>query len=208
MQSEPHKGHIADPGQISDESLIERYNRGETWALTELVNRYRKPLYSFLWRMTGNSADSDEIFQDTWVRIITKSKGFRQDRFKGWIFKIAHNLVIDWSRRKGRTVSLDAPQTGGDDGVTTLSDRLADQSPSPDIRVDGKDIGRAIKNALSELPGEQREVFVLRMEAGMAFKDIAKMQGVSLNTALARMQYALVKMRKLLKDYHPDEGIN
>jgi len=188
--------------EISDEALIERYNRGDTEALQALVERYKKPLYNFLWRMTGCEADSDEIFQDTWFRVITKSRGFRKERFKGWLFKIAHNLAIDWSRRTRKLVSLDTPAPGADDGSQTWGDRLTAPDLSPDIQVNGHETGKAIKKAVAELPREQKEVFVMRMESNMAFKDIAKVQGVSLNTALARMQYALTKLKVVLKDYH------
>ncbi len=204
MHSEPSKEGNEVPAEVSDESLIERYVKGDTHALEFLVGRYQKPLYNFLWRMTGSEADSDEIFQDTWLRVITKSEGFRQERFKGWLFKIAHNLAIDWSRRKRKLVSLDAPAPGGDETGQSMGDKLESGSPGPDEQTRGREVATAVTKALAELPREQREVFVMRMEAGMAFKDIAKIQAVSLNTALARMQYALAKMRNLLKQYQPD----
>ena len=202
MHSGSNKGDDHPGEDVSDELLIDRYNRGETKALNDLVERYRRPLYSFLWRMTGSGSESDEIFQNTWLRVINKAHGFRQERFKGWVFKIAHNLVIDWSRRQRKQVSLDAV-CGSSEGDQTLGDRLADDGPRPDSQANSEDIRKAIELALAQLPDDQREVFVLRMNADVPFKEIAEIQGVSLNTALARMQYALSKMRKLLKDYQP-----
>lgn len=190
--------------EATDEGLIARYNRGELAALDQLVERYRRPLHSFIWRMTGGGVDTDGIFQDTWVRVIMKSADFRQDRFKGWIFRIAHNLVIDWSRKQKKQVSLDAPLAAGDEGDLTLGHTLESGDPTPDRRADATETGRAIQRAVKRLPAEQREVFTLRMEASLTFKEIAEVQKVSINTALSRMQYALASLRKTLQDYAPE----
>ncbi len=204
MSLEPQSGGKNEPVEVSDETLIKRFNRGDRVALDTLVKRYTKPLYNFLWRMTECESDSDEIFQDTWIRVIQKSRAFRQERFKGWLFKIAHNLVIDWSRRQRKLVSLDAPTPGSESGGPTWGDKLVSRDLRPDEQANGHETGRAIRKALARLPWEQRAVFVMRMESGMAFKDIARAQKVSLNTVLARMQYALGKMRIMLKHYQHD----
>lgn len=196
--------HKSDPGEdVSDELLLDRHLKGDTHALPELLERYRKPLYGFLWRMTESAVESDEIFQETWLRIIRKAADFRQDRFKGWMFKIAHNLVTDWRRQRGRTISLDG-RADGEEGQATPGDFLADKDGSPYNKLEDKELRSEINKALSHLPTEQREVFVLRMESNMAFKDIAKLQDTSINTVLSRMQYALSKLRTLLKDHGPD----
>jgi RNA polymerase sigma-70 factor, ECF subfamily len=193
------------PGDTRDEDLIAAYNRGSPQALDELVERYKRPLFNFLVRMTKCEAEAEEIFQNTWMRVITKAHGFKGDRFKSWLFKIGYNLVIDWSRREKKQVSMDAP-LGGGENEATLGDRIKTPEPGPDMRANSRDLGKAIELALAQLPAEQREVFTLRMEADMAFKDIAKLQRVSLNTALSRMHYALDKMRLLLKDHGPNRG--
>jgi RNA polymerase sigma-70 factor (ECF subfamily) len=203
MTSEPRERVKEPPGKIGDEELIAAYNRGRLKALDELVERYRKPLFNFLMRMTKCEAEAEEIFQNTWMRVITKAHGFQGDHFKSWLFKIGHNLVIDWSRREKKQISMDAP-LGGGENEATLGDRIKTPEPGPDIRANSLDLGKAIELALAQLPAEQREVFTLRMEADMAFKDIAKLQRVSLNTALSRMHYALAKMRMLLKEHEPD----
>lgn len=205
MISETDNPPGGPPGDPSDEDLIEAFNRGDAGALDILVERYKKPLHSFLVRMTKCHAEADEVFQDTWIRVITKSKGFRKGSFKGWLFRIAHNLVIDWNRRDWKQVSMDAP-LGGNDNDSTLRDRLKTKAPGPDRQAGNRDVGQAIEKALAQLPDDQREVFMLRMEADMAFKDIAKLQKVSLNTALSRMQYALAKLRTLLSDQQQEMG--
>ncbi len=188
---------------VSDKNLVDLYVKGDVKALDELINRYKKPLYSFLWRLTSSGPEVDEIFQETWFRVIQKASSFDQYRFKGWIFRIAYNLVIDWSRSKRGHLSLDQTSEYSD-GLETLSDTLPAPGQTPDEKAASGDIKQAILQALDHLPLEQKEVFLLRMEADMSFKDIAELQGTSINTALARMQYALTKMRKLLKTFHED----
>lgn len=186
-----------------DEDLVKAYNGGDAGALELLVERYKVPLHGFLVRMTKCHADADEVFQETWMRVITKSRDFKAGNFKGWLFRIAHNLVIDRNRRNWKQVSLDAP-LGDSENEYTLGDRMPAPGAGPDLNAGNRDIGAIIGKALAELPEDQREVFMLRMDAQMAFKDIAKLQGVSLNTALSRMHYALAKMRTLL-DGHQQE---
>lgn len=193
-----------DEPQISDERLMARFKRGDSSAMDELVRRYEKPLFSFLWRMLSNGADIQDIFQEVWLRVIAKSRDFRQDRFKGWIFKIAHNLVIDASRRNKKWVSLDEPRPGADEADGKMLDSLVSGDPGPASRVNGTDIRRAIAEALAELPKEQRAVLIMRMESDLTFREIAEILDIPLNTCLARMQYALSKMRTLLRTYHPE----
>lgn len=191
--------------EISDEKLLGLYNKGDVKALDELILRYKKPLYSFLWRLTSSGVEVDEIFQETWLRIIKKARDFEQNKFKGWIFKIAHNLVIDWSRTKRGHLSLDQ-RSEYDEDERTLGDNLPAAGLGPDGHAANRDLQKAIAHALASLPSEQQEVFILRMESQMSFKDIAEIQGTSTNTVLARMQYALAKMRILLKTLREDSG--
>ncbi len=208
MSSVIHEGpeqKLSSEQKISDEELVSLYNRGDASAMDELIRRYKNPLYGFLWRLTRSKSDVEEIFQETWLRVIQKSSSFEQNRFKGWIFKIAYNLVIDWSRIKRGHCSLDQTSEYRD-GLQTLGDTLAAPGECPDGNAAQEDLGRAISEAIDTLPEEQKSVFVLRMETNMSFKDIAEIQNISINTALARMQYALTKMRKLLKPLYEDSG--
>jgi len=191
--------------KISDEKLICLYVKGDLQALDELINRYKKPLYSFLWRFASPGIEVEEIFQETWLRVIQKSSNFEQNSFKGWIFKIAYHLVIDRSRLKRSNLSLDYISEYSD-GIQTLADTLPAKGGRPDQNANNGDLKKAIEQALNNLPPEQREVFVLRMEVDMPFKEIAELQGTSVNTSLARMQYALSKMRNLLAPLHEGTG--
>lgn len=180
----------------NDEDLIERYVAGETEALSVLVERYRRPLYGFITRMVSSPSEADEVFQEVWLRVINKAGTYRKDRFRGWLYRIAHNLMIDRSRCRKPTVSLDA--VTGDESGSTLGDRVPSTERMPSAIVAGTELAERIRAAVDQLAPEQREVFLLRTEGDIPFKEIAVVQGVSINTALARMQYAVNRLRKLL----------
>jgi RNA polymerase sigma-70 factor (ECF subfamily) len=179
-----------------DRQFITQYRDGDVEALSALVEKYRRPLFGFILNMTEGQGDADEIFQETWFRAIRKLESYRQKNFMGWLIRIAHNLVIDRYRRQRPTISLDMTR---DDETTPALD-LVDPAPDPTDRAVTEDDMSAVKRAVETLPVEQKEVFVMRMQTGLSFKEIAKAQGVSINTALARMQYALSKLRPLLQD--------
>ncbi len=178
-----------------DAKLLSAYRKGDVEALGRLVEKYKRPLFGFLSRFASSPGEADEWFQETWVRAIQHMNIFRQKNLLSWLFRIAHNLVIDQSRRKKPDCSLDAPhpETG-----LPLSDHVPSENLSPALEAAGRDIGRHIEAAANLLPLEQREVFWLRMAADLPFKEIARLQRTSINTALARMQYALEKLRATL----------
>jgi RNA polymerase sigma-70 factor, ECF subfamily len=183
--------------QPIEREWLEEYRRGDLNALGKLVEQYRRPLFSFILKMTEGRGDPEEVFQETWIRAIRNMDRFDDQNLLGWLFRIAHNLVIDRARKLRPEVqpSLRTGQTS-----TTWFDQVAAGGIGPATVTAGHDLGKRIEAALECLPPEQREVFVLRMDGDMAFKDIAKVQGVSINTALARMHYAVRKLRDLLKD--------
>ena len=138
-----------------------------------------------------------QVFQEVWVRAIKNMNRYRQKNLLSWLFRIAHNLMIDRVRRRKFVVSLDA--SASEDGVS-LGERIAGAGLGPDSETGGRELGLRIEAAAAQLPLEQREVFWLRMQADLSFKEIAKIQKCSINTALARMQYAVSKLRKELAD--------
>lgn len=184
--------------EASDESLLDRYREGDVRALQELVERYKRPLFGFILNSSGGQVDADEVFQEMWFRAIRRLDSYEHGNFPGWLFRICHNLLIDMARSRKRLVSLDEEPEEGD----SAADRLADAGPSPSEKAADRDLGRRIREAVETLPPEQKEVFLLRVEADLPFKEIAAMQEVSINTALGRMHYALTKLREALKqDY-------
>ena len=187
--------------QLDDSELIACYRKGDVQALEILVQRYKRPLFSYILNMTGNSGDADEIFQDAWMKVIRKIGLYRHKNFFGWLVRITHNVIIDGTRRKKPNVSLDA-ETGDEGG--SLGNILPDEGFAPDQNSQNKDLGRVISEAVALLPDEQKEVFLLRTKMELPFKEIAKIQGTSINTALARMQYALTKLREPLSGSYQD----
>jgi RNA polymerase sigma-70 factor (ECF subfamily) len=182
---------------------LAEYRQGRVEALGQLVDHFRRPLHAFISRMMDGHVDADEVFQEVWLRAIKNLDRFNDEKLLSWLFRIAHNLVIDRSRRCKPVASLDAPLNGGDEN---LGQRLASPGLAPDTLAGGRDMGARIAAAVARLPLEQREVFLLRMEGDVPFKEIAKMQKVSINTALARMQYALAKLREELRDDYRSLG--
>lgn len=178
-----------------DAQLLAAWKRGDANALAQLVENTKRPLFAFLYRFAADPGEADEWFQETWVRTLQHMNFFRQRNFTGWLFRIAHNLIIDQARRKKPDASLDAPLP--ESGIA-LGDTLPAPTLSPALEAAGRDLGRQIETAVQRLPLEQREVFWLRMDAGLPFKEIARIQRTSINTALARMQYALDKLRAAL----------
>ncbi len=179
----------------NDATLLAAWRNGDTEALAQLVENTKRPLFAFLYRFAADPGEADEWFQETWVRALQHMNRFRHQNLLGWLFRIAHNLIIDQARRKKPDGSLDAPLAGG--GMAG-GDLVPDPSLSPALQAAGRDLGRQIEAAANRLPLEQREVFWLRMDAGLPFKEIARIQRTSINTALARMQYAIDKLRTAL----------
>jgi len=182
--------------ELEDMELIVRYKRGDVSALDVLVMRYRRQLFGYILNMSGNAGEADEVFQEVWLKVIRKIGFYRHKNFLGWLVRIAHNVIIDRSRRRKPNVSLDAESEDGG----SLGAVLTAGGPAPADGIENRDLGRVISRAVAMLPADQREVFILRTEAEVSFKDIAKIQGVSINTALARMQYALAKLREPLRE--------
>ena len=179
---------------MEDGDLVARYRAGDVEALGELVERYRRPLFGYLVNLVGSTVEADEIFQETWLRVIRKIDEYRAGNFPGWLMRVARNIMIDRSRRKRPEVSLDREE-GGRGLLHVIPGR--GQTPSEDVA--DAELGQKIAEAVASLPEEQKEVFLLRTKSRLAFKDVATVQGISINTALARMQYALQKLRPLLR---------
>lgn len=179
----------------SDRELIDAYLHGDEHAFETLYFRYRQMLYGYLNNMLhGNQTEADEVFADTWTRVIDKLPSYRDDgKFSAWLFRVAKNIFIDRIRRT-RPESHSALD---DENMPELPD---DNAISPDRMLNASDTGKAIMDALNRLPEEQKEVFLLR-EQELSFRDIARIQQCSLNTALSRMRYAVKALRDFLSEF-------
>ena len=180
----------------TDSEVLARYRDGDTAALEVLVEKYKRPLFGFILNMTEYRGDADEVFQEVWFRAIRKIDSFKSGNFLGWLIRIARNLIIDRARRRKPNVSLDYEP---EDGIPIV-ETIAGEEPGPSDRSEAGEIARQVADAVEQLPAEQKEVFLMRTQSDLPFKEIAAVQRVSINTALARMQYALARLRTLLAD--------
>ena len=173
--------------QPGDAELLALCRQGDDQAFEVLYNRYRLPLFSYLHRLLPGRADVvDDIFQQTWLKATQNLGRYTdQQRFLAWLCRIAHNLVMDFFRSRKHF---------GDDEVPE-SYPAPDRSPDEELSYDQRQ--QALAAAIQQLPIEQREIIALRSQ-GIAFKDIAAQKGISLNTALGRMHYAVQNLRKIL----------
>ena len=178
--------------------LIRRFAAGDESAFETLYHRYRRQLYGFLNNLIQNPHEADEVFEETWLRVIAKLPGYRdQGRFSAWLFRLARNIFIDRVRRN-------QPEKLARELDPELEQRL----PAPERMeavhpLDEKEIREVIDGAVAKLPVEQREVFLLRQQE-MSFKEIAEMQECSLNTVLSRMHYAVRNLRKFISERMPE----
>ena len=160
-------------------------------------------IYNLGARMCHRREDADDLVQNTFLNAFRYLGTFRGEaRFRNWLFRIAHNLVIDRARRNKRHISLQTAM--GDDETNTLEDHLPSPGISPAEEVGGSHLGERIEAAVQILSPEQKEVFLMRMYANTSFKEIAKIQKCSINTCLARMQYSLTMLRSILKDEYAE----
>ena len=186
----------------NDEELLVLYQQGDVGAFERLLRRHRGPLYTFLVRMLGDREKAEDLAQEAFLRIVKGAAGWEQRaKFKTWLYTIARNLCVDQARRDRfrRTDSLDA-QGGppGDDEGPALVERLPNAGAGPERATESARLRPLLARALAALPDEQREVFILREQAGLAFREIADAVGVNENTVKSRMRYALEGLRKHL----------
>ena len=166
----------------SDVELIRAFTRGDERAFETLYFRYRRQLYGFLSHLIGNPAEVDEVFEESWLRVIEKLPRYREEgRFGAWLFRLSRNLFIDRLRRNAHhagNVSLDDERVPEPPGSATFH---------PERELDSAALEEALRRAVGALPPEQREVFLLRQQE-FSFKEIAAIQKCPVNTALGRMQ--------------------
>ena len=186
------------------ENLLEAWRGGDLHALGKIVEHTRKPLFGYIYGMVHDVHAAEDVFQDVWLRALRKLHRFQSDKLRAWLFRIARNRVIDLTRKRKPDASLEQPVGGGAREPATLSSFIASELPGPDRNTGNAELGERIRAAVAVLPPEQREVFLLRMESGLPFKEIATLQKTSINTALARMQYALRKLRETLAADHAE----
>lgn len=189
-------------GNCSDEQLLGLYTRGELSAMSVLVARYQRPLFTFLMRMCNDRTRSEDLLQEAFLRLIEHADTFEGgSRLKTWLYRIARNLCIDDMRRRKhrKHASLDAERGDGDD--RTLHDQLPSREAISDRQAVGHELSARMLGAIDKLPEDQREVFLLRQVHALQFKEIAEIMAVSENTVKSRMRYALERLQGALAEY-------
>ncbi len=180
----------------SDQQLAVDALRGDERAMTELVDRYLKPVYAFVYRLTGSAEDAQDIAQETFVKVWKNLKKFRPDAsFKTWVLAIARNTAIDWLRKKKNPVFSEFTQ---DDGYNVLTETLADPAPLPDELVARMQEKHLLDGLLGALPAGDREILLLHYNDHLTFADIGTMIKRPLNTVKSRHRRALIALRKML----------
>jgi RNA polymerase sigma-70 factor (ECF subfamily) len=173
---------------VTDAQLISNYLAGDERAFEELYSRYRKQVYSYLNRMLpGQASTVDDLYQKTWIKVIDNLAKYRdENRFIAYLLRIARNQAIDHIRRRKYEIPVEPEHV-----------ERSGQLAHPGAGVEKREIITAIADAVERLPLEQREVFIMRRQ-DVPFKEIAEVQGVSINTVLGRMRYAMENLRSSL----------
>ena len=183
---------------ISDQELIAKYLNGNEKSLEKLIFRHKRKVFAYIMMVVKDDQVADDIFQDTFIKVINtiRSGSYKEEgKFIQWVMRIAHNLIIDHFRRAKR---LPVVNNSNEDFDIFDMVRITDQSIEDQIITD--QIHEDVRSLIELLPSEQKEVLVMRHYDNMSFKEIADATDVSINTALGRMRYALINLRKIVKE--------
>ncbi|MBF0577886.1 RNA polymerase sigma factor [Dysgonomonas sp. GY617] len=183
---------------MTDEELVISYSIGNNLAFDELLLRHQKNVYNYIYFIIRNREMAEDVFQETFIKAITTIKQGRyveNGKFRAWIMRIAHNLVIDYFRqeRNENTVSNDETEIDLLNNANLCEGTIEDQLIYGQILQD-------VKKLIQYLPESQREVLEMRYYQGLSFKEISEQTGISINTALGRMRYAILNIRKMAEE--------
>ena len=183
---------------LSDQVLLNHYLSGDRSAISQLIERHSRRVKDYIHMMVKDRDVADDIFQETFikaVRVIDEGRYTDNGKFLSWILRIAHNQVIDHFRAQRQNKSVSESEAGYDVlGTLKLAERTVEDA------MVCEQIERDVRALLELLPAEQREVVMMRYFSGLSFKDIAEQTNVSINTALGRMRYALINLRRMIKE--------
>ena len=185
----------------TDSLLISRYQKGDENALSILISRHQKELFSFIFYKLMDEELANDVFQDTFMKIIVSLKEGRYNddgKFILWAKRIAHNLIIDHFRLKNKYVKIS--ETTYENEEFSIFDLLRETEENIEDRLVTKQIYEDLMNMMIYLPENQQEVIKLRFFDGLSFKEIAEQTNTSINTTLGRVRYALINMRKIMEE--------
>jgi RNA polymerase sigma-70 factor (ECF subfamily) len=182
---------------VTDQELIGRYLAGNQSSLEKLIRRHKNRIFAYILMIVKEKELAEDLFQDTFIKVINtiRSGSYKEEgKFIQWAMRIAHNLIIDHFRKSKRIPTIE----NRDD--FDIFDKVRIPVESIEERIITEQIHKDVKKLIDYLPKEQREVLIMRHYGDMSFKDIAEVTNVSINTALGRMRYALINLRKLVNE--------
>ena len=189
--------HTSNNNYNSDSILVENYIGGDESSLEKLIRKHKSRIYNFIFSKVLNRDIAEDIFQDTFIKVIkTLKRGFynEEGKFLPWIMRIAHNLVIDHFRRNNRIPKFES------NNDYDIFQNLSDSSLNAEKSIIKDQVSSDLQLLVEELPSDQKDVVIMRLYRDMSFKEIAENTGVSINTALGRMRYAIINLRKMIND--------
>lgn len=181
---------------LPDAVLVKNYISGDESALASLIERHQSKIYGFIYSKINDRDLSDDIFQDTFIKVIKtlKTKSYNEEgKFLPWVMRIAHNLVVDHFRKAKKMPFQRETEE------YSIFNYMTDNAPTIESQMITEQVEVDLTRLLDELPDDQKEVLVMRMYQDLSFKEIAELTGVSINTALGRMRYALLNLRKIIE---------
>lgn len=182
---------------LNDSELVRLYINGDEYALSVLIKRHKTKIYNFIYSKIGDEVLTEDVFQDTFIKVINtlkRNKYNEEGKFLSWVMRIAHNLVIDHFRKENRMPKYD---NTGEFDIFLL---IKDEELNIEKKLIKSQIETDVKFLIEELPDEQKEVLMMRHYRDLSFKEIAENTGVSINTALGRMRYALINLKKMIDE--------
>lgn len=183
---------------MTDEQLVASYAEGNNDAFDVLIDRHQQSLFSYIFYISRNRDLAEDVFQETFIKAITtikQGKYVESGKFKAWISRIAHNLIFDHFRREQKEKML-----YNDDFEYDLFNNSSLSDDNIETVMVKSQVMKDVRRLINHLPDVQREVLTMRYFEDLSFKEIAERTGVSINTALGRMRYAIINMRKIAKD--------
>ena len=184
---------------LPDAVLVKNYLSGDESALASLIERHQSKIFGFIYSKVNDRDLSDDIFQDTFIKVIKtlKSQSYNEEgKFLPWVMRIAHNLVVDHFRKAKKMPFQRETEE------YSIFNYMSDNSLNIEGQIISAQVETDLVKLLDELPLDQKEVLVMRMYQDLSFKEIAELTGVSINTALGRMRYALLNLRKIIEKNH------
>ncbi len=184
---------------IQDAVLVSSYIKGDESALEILINRHKQKIYSFIFSKVYDRDVAEDIFQDTFIKVIrTLKRGAynEEGKFLPWVMRISHNLVIDYFRKNNRMPKFDNTEE------FNIFSVLSDKSLNAESTIIKKQVENDVRRLVDELPDDQKQVLLMRIYDDLSFKEISDKTGVSINTALGRMRYALINLRKIIDKHN------